>query len=669
MAISCHPGVARWRSEVETTLALAGNPNVGKSSVFNRLTGMGVETANYAGKTVDVNLATTRFKDREIGVMDLPGTYALGSRSDDQWVARRALLEGRPDVVVVVVDATRLERNLYLLLQLLDLGVPVVVALNLVDEAWRDGIRIDHGRLARLLGVPVVPTVAVSGQGLDDLVAAAMRAADERRAPVSRARYGRDVEATVADLTARLEKLDGAMPWALPARAVALLLLEDDEEALAWAAALPDGEPLLDDVREAARTIGDDHDEPAPIRIARERHGLAGEFAARVESRLAAPSRFEARAWRLATAPATGYPLLALVLATLFGMLFFVGDLLATAISGGWEMLAAPWIRAAVELVLGAGIASRTVLWAVDGGINAALSVGVPYVLVFYAMLSVLEDTGYLTAVAFLTDPFVHRLGLHGRAVIPLVAGAGCNVPAIMGTRVLATMRERVIAGTLVVLTPCSARTAVIAGAVARYVGWEAALGIYGITAVLGFGSAFTMNRLLPGRSPGLVMEMFPFRRPCWRTTAKRTWHRFRGFVFVATPIVLAGSFVLGLLYETGLVWVLAAPLAPVVEGWLGLPAVAGLTLLFAVLRKELALQLLITLAIARYGAAGGDLGNFMTGSQLFTYALVNTLYVPCVATIAVLGRELGWRRAALISAFTVALALAAGGFARLLMA
>jgi ferrous iron transport protein B len=160
-------------------------------------------------------------------------------------------------------------------------------------------------------------------------------------------------------------------------------------------------------------------------------------------------------------------------------------------------------------------------------------------------------------------------------------------------------------------------------------------------------------------------MEMFPFRRPCWQTTVKRTWLRFRGFVLVATPIVLAGSLVLGFVYETGLVWRLAAPLAPVVEGWLGLPAVAGLTLLFAVLRKELALQLLVTLAVAHYGTSGSELTSFMSAPQIFTYALVNTLYVPCVATIAVLGRELGWRRAALISGFTVALALAAGAISR----
>jgi ferrous iron transport protein B len=669
MSVGCHGGIARWKADLPYTIALTGNPNVGKSTVFNALTGLGVDTANYPGKTVELNLATTRFNDLEIGVIDLPGTYALGSTSEDQWVARQALLDARADVVVVVVDATRLERNLYLPLQLLDLGFPVVVALNLVDEAWRAGLRIDELRLARLLGVPVVPTVAARGIGLDRLVEVALRHARGATARVSAPRYGRDVEEAVAGLAAELEKTGVVMPWDLPPRAVALLLLEEDDEVMAWARATPECAPVLSRGDDVAGAIASGHDEPAATRVARERHGLAGDIGARVKTQLDVPSPARERFWRWTTRPLTGYPLLALTLAALFAGLFWIGDLLSTLLGGAWEAYASPLIRAAIAGILGDNVVAHSVLWGLDGGVNAALSVGIPYVLTFYVMLSVLEDSGYLNSVAFLTDPLMHRLGLHGRAVIPLVAGAGCNVPAIMGTRVLTTLRERILASTLVCLVPCSARTAVIAGAVARYVGWRPALAIYAIVAALGFLAGWGLNRLVPGRSTGLVMEMFPFRAPCLRTTVKRTWYRFKGFVWVATPVVLAGSLALGLLYETGLVWWLAAPMAPVVEGWLGLPAVAGLTLIFAVLRKELALQLLLTLAVVRYGAGTSDLRQFMDGGQIFTYALVNTLYVPCIATIAVLARELGWRRATLISGFTVVLAVVAGGIAHRLIA
>jgi ferrous iron transport protein B len=665
----CHGALPRWKDGLAVRLALAGNPNVGKSSVFNWLTGLGVVTANYPGKTVEVNLGTTRYREQELAVMDLPGTYALGSTSEDQWVARHALLDLRPDAVLVVADATRLERNLYLPLELLDLGFPLVIALNLVDEAWREGLRIDHVRLARLLGVPVVPTVATRGQGLDRLVEVALTQAQSGGAGLSSPRYGKDVEEAIRTLADRLVKEGLELPWRLPARAVAILLLEEDEETLDWIRGLPEGPGILAAVEEVAAGIVEGHDEPAPVRIARERHGLAGQLAAQVKVRVRPPSPTQDRFWRLCTSPATGLPLLVLVLSGLFFGLFAGGNFLSDLLSGLWETYASPGIRAVVGFTLGPGLLGRSLLWGVDAGVNAALTVGIPYVLTFYLILSILEDTGYLNSIAFLTDPFMHKLGLHGRAVIPVLAGAGCNVPGIMGTRVLGTLRERILASTLVCLTPCSARTAVIAGAVSHYVGWPAALLVYLIVGAVGFGAGWGLNRIVPGRSMGLVMEMFPFRAPSLRIILKRTWYRFKGFVVVATPVVLAGSLALGVLYESRLVWFLAAPLSPVVEGWLGLPAVAGLTLIFAVLRKELALQLLVTLAIAQHGAGAVDLLGFMDRGQIFTYALVNTLYIPCVATVAVLARELGWRRALLISGFTVAVALLAGGIAHRIIA
>ncbi len=241
-------------------------------------------TANYPGKTVEVNLGTTRFREQELGIMDLPGTYALGSTSEDQWVARHALLDLRPDAVLVVVDATRLERNLYLPLELLDLGYPLVIALNLVDEAWRQGLRVDHARLARLLGVPVVPTVATRGQGLDRLVEVALTQAASGGAGVSHPRYRKDVEEAIGQLADRLVKEGLELPWRLPARAVAILLLEEDDETLEWSRELPEAAAVLAAVREVAAGIVESHDEPAPVRIARERHGLAGQLAAQVKA-------------------------------------------------------------------------------------------------------------------------------------------------------------------------------------------------------------------------------------------------------------------------------------------------------------------------------------------------------------------------------------------------
>ncbi len=321
-------------------------------------------------------------------------------------------------------------------------------------------------------------------------------------------------------------------------------------------------------------------------------------------------------------------------------------------------------IDAAISFIAGSGATARTLNWGFDAGIMATLGVGIPYVLTFYFLLALLEDSGYLNSVAFLTDRLMHRLGLHGRAIIPLVAGAGCNVPAIIGTRVLTTQRERLVASTLITMVPCSARTAVIIGALAFVGGWQPAAAIFGIVLLLIVAVGLALNKLLPDHPGGLVMEMFPFRAPSLLSVSKKTWYRFKHFVTAAMPIVFVGSIILGAFYETGYIWKLSAPMAPVIEGWLGLPAVAGLTLLFAVLRKELALQLLVTLAVVKYGPEAKNLLKFMTGDQLFVYALVNTIYIPCVATIAILARELTWKKAFSISAFTVTLAVFVGGMA-----
>jgi ferrous iron transport protein B len=399
-------------------------------------------------------------------------------------------------------------------------------------------------------------------------------------------------------------------------------------------------------------------------RVSRERHGLAGSIAAQVRQRAGAAEPLAARLWRWSIAPVTGMPVLLLVLALLFAVLFQVGTVLEEAIDALWGAFATPAIDAVLTTIVGRGAVADVLRWGFDAGILAILSVGIPYVLVFYFMLAFLEDSGYLSSVAFLLDNVMHRFGLHGRSAIPLVAAAGCNVPGIMAVRTLGSLRERLIASTLVVLVPCTARTAVIVGVVGHYAGLAAAVGLIAFVGLIAVASGLALNRILPGTSTGLVMEMFPFRVPSPLTVARKTWYRFHDFVFVALPIVVGGSLVLGLLYETGYIWLASAPLGWVIEGWLGLPTVAGLCLIFAVLRKELAMQLLVAVAIVQYGPQSSDLLQFMNVDQIFVYALVNTIYMPCLATLAVLQRELGTRRVVWIAGATVVLALVAGGLA-----
>lgn len=640
----------------DRVVALLGNPNVGKSTLFNAMTGLGVSTAHYPGTTREVQFAETVFGDRRFTVADLPGAYSLYTDTEESWVSRRALLDVRPDVVVVVVDAGNLARNLKLVLEVLDLGEPCVVAVNLVDEAQRAGIGVDVGLLSTRLGIRVVQTVATQGLGLEELVAAALEVSEGIGSPAPL--YSQTVESSIRLLAPTARRLEEC-PYGLTPRALVLQLLSGAEDFGVFFNESSEGSPLLDLTEVARRRLRADHGEPAGVWLSRERGQLAESVAADCVTH--AEPRRRTDGWRIATSPWTGVPLLLLVLAGVFVFLFFIGDLLAGAFSSLWAGSVSPVMRSVVTGLLGEGSLARTLLWGLDSGVEASLAIGLPYILTFYVILGVLEDTGYLNAVAFLADRAMHRMGLHGHALIPLVAAAGCSVPAVLATRSLPDRRERLITSTLVALVPCSARTAVVLGSVGHFIGAGPAIGVLGIVFILWVFTGLGLNAVLPGTSTGLVMEMFPFRRPSVRGVLRKAWSQFREFLFVATPIVIVGSLVLGGLYETGMLTNLAEPLAPVMEGWLGLPAVAGLTLLIGTLRKELALQLLVVMAVAVMGTGARELTSFMTPTNLFVYALVNTIAVPCVSTIAVLAREHGWWRAACIVGFTIVVGVGAG--------
>ncbi len=662
----------RIRERVEYVFALAGNPNVGKSTIFNRITGMGVMTANYPGMTVELNLAVTEMGGRRIGIMDLPGTYALGAVSEDQLVARRGVLQGKPDVVIVILDANNLARNLYLLLQFLDLGCPVVAALNLVDQAERAGIHTDIELLSELLGVPVVPTVGLRGDGLDELMHQALAVAEgSEDYPIIPFSYAADLESRIRRLARRIERRMGDLTQELSPRALAILLLEEDEEFLGALGEEEAGAEIAAYARSVAREIEKEHGEKAALILARERHGIAGSIAAAVQERGEQERlRPGERLWGYTTSFKSGLPIAAAVMGLVFLALFWGGGELASLFSRFWESAVGGPAARGIESLLGTGAWARSLIWAVDG-LGAVLEIALPYLLVFYLILGVLEDSGYLNSIAFLADRVMHRLGLHGRAIIPLISAVGCNVPAVMGTRVLSTRRERIIACSLIVLVPCSARVAVIMGGVSRYAGVVPALALFALLFGLVLAAGLFLNRVMPGESTGLVMEMFPFRRPSLINVLKKTWMRLKDFLFIAAPLIVAGSFLLGLLYESGWIIRLTTPLRPVAEWWLGIPAVALLALIFAFLRKELALALLLVLAAQAIPgiSESSSLLEFMSRGQIFVFALVCAVYIPCVATFAVLWKELGGRSTLAITGSTVLLALLLGGLAHLVIA
>lgn len=664
--LNCHSEIKKIKKNTEFTIALAGNPNVGKSTIFNQLTGLGAVTANYPGKTVSLNIGSAEYHGVLFGIIDLPGAYSLGAISEDQFIARRALLEKHAEVVVAVVDATNLARNLYLTLQIIELGYPLVIALNLIDVTAEQNLLIDAEKLGQRLGVPVVPIVAITGEGIDKLIDTCLKAATKSLAinpPIPK--YSKEIFGLVQDFSEIIKNNLPSLPYGIRAEALAILLLEKDEEFINYLKSDKVKSAVKEKFEQFLSKIKTDNREKITEKIAVARNRYADELAQQIILHTKTnKTSLATKLWRLSLSPFVGLIILVAGLMAIFSVMYYLGGFLSSSFDHLWSILASPYIKALIFWLFGHNAVANTLLWGLDAGIQASLSVGIPYILTFYLILAFLEDTGYLNSIAFLTDSFMHKIGLHGRSVIPLIAGAGCNVPAIIGTRVLTTTREKIIACTLISLTPCSARTAVIMGAVAFFVGWQWALAIYLINFLVIVSVGKGLAVFLPGKSSGLVMEMFPFRRPTVKTVVKKTWYRFKEFLIIAIPIITIGSVLLGGLYETKSIWYITKPMGFLIEGWLGLPAVAGICLLFGILRKELALQLLLTLAIMQYGSGVHNLLSFMTKQQIFIFALVTTLYIPCVATVTVLIKELGWKIAISISLFTITLAIIVGGLA-----
>jgi ferrous iron transport protein B len=639
-------------TETEVIMALAGTPNVGKSAIFHQMTGADVIVSNYPGTTVELLDGRVKRREREIRVVDLPGVYSLGAVSEDELVARRFILEQNPDVIVNIVDASNLERGLYLTLQLLELGCPMLVVLNMYDVALSKGIKPDPKLLSKRLGVPVVATVAIRGENVAQAFDEALKLARKQVKPKKVLRTGKDTEARVKELSGYIRKYI-TPPFGLSTRTLAVKLLEGDEHFTSAVARLPGSEPVLRKARKLARAISRRHGEPTAYRIARERHSLAALISREITEYAPVKSTLSERLGELTTSVRTGVPIMILVFASLLLLLFYVGGWLETLFVGGWEAYVSPALSSAFS---GLGSAGQVLDIGINEGIAGILAVMVPYILVFFLALGLLEDVGYLPRMAFVMDSAMHRIGLHGRAVVPMLGGFGCNVPAIMATRTLTTRRERVISSFLITMTPCSARTAVILGTVGFFIGIPHALVIYGIVLALIFTVGWLLNRWLRGRVSGMIMEMPPLRRPMLKPMLRKTWMRMKHFVYVAIPLLLAGSLLIGILHVSGALNVVSESLSPLTVGWLGLPALAIIPLIYGFIRKEGALVLLAAVA----GTA--NFLGFMSPLQLFVFALVVTIYVPCIATVAVLGRELGWRTATLISIGTFLIALLVGG-------
>jgi len=626
-------------------VALAGNANVGKSVIFNQLTGLHQHVGNWPGKTVERAEGTLVFGGYTIDILDLPGIYSLSTYSIEEIISREYIAVERPDVLVNVVDASVLERNLFFTLQLLELEPRMVVALNQVDAAESKGIRVDGERLSELLGVPVVPTVATKNIGLQELVREVIEIARGEWKHPDPIRYGSEVEGRIEALTEAVRGVE--TPY--PPRWVAIKLLEGDDviRRLVYQH-VPAVEELVERLK---REIEEIHGHDAASVIASERYAVASRIAAEASTHLVPRRTLVDRLDEVTSHPVLGYVFMAAMVLAVFYGIFRFGDLTSGLINDLFEVL-----RAAYETRFGSGPAAAFVWDGLVEGIVAGVTIALPYIVPFYVALSVLEDSGYLARIAFLMDSAMHRIGLHGKGFIPMMLGFGCNVPACLSCRIMETERERLICAFVASLVPCAARSIVIMGLVADYVGFEWAIALYLIDFALIFALGRVAFKVVPGEAMGLIMEMPSYRRPTVRVTASRTWFRLKDFVYTAFPIIVAGNFAIQIANVVGLLHLVQGALSPVTVWWLGLPAAAGVTLIFGILRKELTLILLASLL------GTSNFALVLTPTQMFVFAFVVMIYVPCIATIAVLVREFGYKRATIISVTEIGLAVALGG-------
>jgi len=546
-----------------TRILLVGNPNVGKSVLFSRLTGTHIIASNYPGTTVGFTKGHLKLGEEQAEVIDVPGSYTLEPSSRAEKVAVEMLKEG--DVVINVVDATNLERNLNLTLQLLERRTPVIVALNMWDDTRHRGISIDVARLQALLGVPVVPTAGITGQGINELV---------RRLPEAR-------------------------------------------------------------VPKDARTYANSD----------ERWLRVGDIVSQVQSLSHRHHRWYERLEDASSHPVGGIIIALLVLFATFwfvrfvgeGMISYIGDpfferlwkpvLMKLSVALGPESF---WHTILIGKLIGGEIIYLQSFGLLSTGLYIEFAVVLPYIISFYLALGILEDVGYLPRLAVLMDTIMHRLGMHGYAVIPTILGLGCNVPGIMATRILESRKQRFIAATLISIgVPCAALQAMIIGLLGKQgIGYIAM--VYGSLLISWVIIGLILNRTVKGFNPELLVEIPPYRLPPWRAVGEKLWLRVSGFIKEALPIVLGAVVVVNILYTFGVFDAIADVAAPVLTGLWGLPKESVVAILVGFLRKDVAMGMLAALDL--------------TVKQLVISSTVLAMFFPCVATFVILARELGVR-------------------------
>lgn len=531
-------------------VALVGNPNCGKTSLFNFVSGAHERVGNYSGVTVDAKEGHASFNGYEFNIVDLPGTYSLSAYSPEELYVRKQLVEQTPDIIINVIDTSNLERNLYLTTQLIDMHLRMVVALNMFDETEKRGDNIDYDKLSELFGVPMVPTVFTTGKGVENLFNQIIKTYEGTEDTDAHYRHihinhGHELEHGIREIQEHLKQVPN-LTNRYSTRYLAIKLLEHDEEVENLVNSLPDAQEIMLHRDDAAERVKEEINEDSETAIMDSKYGFI--HGALKEAKYRTGNNADTYEWThnldaVLTNKYVGFPIFLLVLVVMFAATFYIGAYPQDWIEAGIE-----WLQNSIGQLMPDGPVKAMLIDGVLGGVGAVI-VFLPQILILYLFISFMEDSGYMSRAAFIMDKLMHKMGLHGKSFIPLIMGFGCNVPAVMSTRTIESRRSRLVTMLILPLMSCEARIPiyimVISTFFTRNLQWLIMLSLY----VLGIGMAVVMSKLftkfmVKGEDTPFVMELPPYRFPTTKALLRHTWEKGKQYLRKMGGIILVASIV-----------------------------------------------------------------------------------------------------------------------------
>jgi len=615
---------------------LIGQPNVGKSSLLNSLVGPRVTVSNYPGTTVEVTKAKKRFNKTKIEFVDTPGIYSISDRTEEEKVTEKAIFEEEADAVIVIADATSLERSLYMALQILEAKIPTVLALNFVEDAKKKGIKIDYGKLSAILHIPVVPINPLTKRGIDQLVDTVLNIKSIPKG-IFAIEYDDHIESAIDRVSSQVKDTP------LPKRFVSLRILEGDEDFFKF---LKNNSVI----REAKESLKK-HPKGAED-IAITRYGTASfiaEKVAQIIPLLEKEKNMQEDIDRILLHKIGGPLTTVLFLLAIFGILLYMGNLIQGFLTGLTESLLSSIATAEPSVI--------TIL-VVNGltGIALGVSIALPYVFLFYLLLGLLEDVGLLSRFIVNTEIFFKKMGLSGKAFIPLALGLGCTAPATRATRVLSSEEEQFYTASLFAFVPCSSRIAIIMGVVGFYGGVNLALSVFATSFVAGLIWAFGIKKVIQIESEPLLLELPPYRKPLIKNVLAKSWIRMKDFVYIVIPLLALGGIAYGLLDMSGITNIIAEPLS-LITTWLGLPNETIIPIMFGFLQKDLTGAMLLSVL-------GSEISLALNSLQIYTFGVATTVGIPCIIALGMLIKEFGFKKAILLTIISIVYGVLFAGLA-----